>query len=318
MERRMTHNVSHVNSIAEQDEATLDSLAAQSALAAQEYAAAAAAAALEAEQALATLLEALADYLPLAGGTMLGKITLDGDPSSALHAATKAYVDAVSGVITAYLPIAGGTMEGFLVLDADPTLALHAATKQYVDGVVTGIGSGIFLELAGGTMTGDLELAGAPTLDAHAATKEYVDDGDAATLAAAASASETYTDNAIAAIYNPLDYDVSLFVEGVDPGSSTVLLLFVSPTTFRIDSSPIACRGYALVPATDGDTDYDIQLNGVSVGTCTFPDSTAAATFTIGSDIVVDPGDRLTIIGPATADTDLADFCITLRGVLEA
>ena len=34
--------------------------------------------------------------LPLAGGTMTGKITLDADPVSALHAATKQYVDNTS------------------------------------------------------------------------------------------------------------------------------------------------------------------------------------------------------------------------------
>ena len=35
--------------------------------------------------------------LALAGGTMTGKITLDGDPTAALHAATKQYVDAGGG-----------------------------------------------------------------------------------------------------------------------------------------------------------------------------------------------------------------------------
>jgi hypothetical protein len=122
---------------------------------------------------------------------------------------------------------------------------------------------------------------------------------------------------AIAAIYNPLDYDVSLFVEGEDPGGTLTLMLFVSPTKFRIDSSPIACKGYANVVST-GSTAYDIKKNGASVGTCTFAAATAAASFTIGADIVIDVGDRLSIHGPATADATLADFSITLRGVLEA
>ena len=34
---------------------------------------------------------------------------------------------------TIYLPLVGGTMTGFITLNADPTAALHAATKQYVD-----------------------------------------------------------------------------------------------------------------------------------------------------------------------------------------
>lgn len=50
----------------------------------------------------------------------------------------KAIENASSGGTTAYVPIAGGTMTGFLTLNAAPTAALHAATKAYVDGIVTG------------------------------------------------------------------------------------------------------------------------------------------------------------------------------------
>ena len=43
----------------------------------------------------------LGNKLALAGGTMTGKITLDGDPTQALHAATKQYVDSVeAGLLT--------------------------------------------------------------------------------------------------------------------------------------------------------------------------------------------------------------------------
>ncbi len=38
-----------------------------------------------------------------------------------------------------YVPIAGGSMTGYLTLNADPTTALHAATKQYVDNLSGGI-----------------------------------------------------------------------------------------------------------------------------------------------------------------------------------
>jgi len=41
----------------------------------------------------------------------------------------------------AFLPLAGGTMTGATVLNADPTLALHAATKQYVDAGSVGVGN---------------------------------------------------------------------------------------------------------------------------------------------------------------------------------
>jgi hypothetical protein len=38
-----------------------------------------------------------------------------------------------------YLPLTGGTLTGYLTLNGDPISALHAATKQYVDNIATGI-----------------------------------------------------------------------------------------------------------------------------------------------------------------------------------
>lgn len=38
-----------------------------------------------------------------------------------------------------YLQLSGGTLTNFLTLHADPTSALHAATKQYVDGIASGM-----------------------------------------------------------------------------------------------------------------------------------------------------------------------------------
>lgn len=46
-------------------------------------------------------------------------------------------VDADTGL--PYLPLAGGTLTGSLTLDADPTTALEAATKAYVDNAVGGV-----------------------------------------------------------------------------------------------------------------------------------------------------------------------------------
>ena len=61
--------------------------------------------------------------LLLTGGTMTGKITLDGDPSSALHAATKQYVDTM-------LPKAGGTMTGAIAMGGAKVTGLAAATTN--------------------------------------------------------------------------------------------------------------------------------------------------------------------------------------------
>ena len=90
--------------------------------------------------------------LPVAGGTMTGKITLDGAPTNNLHAATKKYVDDNAG---------SGSATDQTARDA------AKAAKDVADAA---------LPLAGGTLTGDLTLSGAPTADLHAATKKYVDD----------------------------------------------------------------------------------------------------------------------------------------------
>lgn len=71
-------------------------------------------------------------YLMLSGGTMTGPLTLSGDPSTALQAATKQYADTK-------LALSGGTLTGSLTLSGAPTNSLHAATKAYVDGAsITG------------------------------------------------------------------------------------------------------------------------------------------------------------------------------------
>ena len=115
-----------------------------------------------------------------------------GDPGSGADATARAAAAAAQATATAAVPKAGGTMTGKLTLDGAPTSNLHAATKKYVDdnaGSSSGTDqtardaakaakdvADAALPLAGGTMTGDLTLSGAPTNDLHAATKKYVDD----------------------------------------------------------------------------------------------------------------------------------------------
>ncbi len=142
-------------------------------------------------------------YLPLAGGAMTGALSLSGAPTSATHAATKAYVDdAVSPYLTSalatttYLPLAGGSLAGALTLPGAPTAANHAATKAYVDGAISPyltsvLASSTYLPLGGGTLTGALTLPGDPTAANHAATKAYVD-GAISPYLTSALASSTY------------------------------------------------------------------------------------------------------------------------------
>ena len=115
-----------------------------------------------------------------------------GDPATNTDATARAAAAAAQATANAALPTAGGTMTGKITLDGAPTDDLHAASKKYVDdnagsGSATDQTArdaakaakdvaDAALPLAGGTMTGDLTLSGAPTNDLHAASKKYVDD----------------------------------------------------------------------------------------------------------------------------------------------
>jgi len=104
-----------------------------------------------------------------AGDTMTGFLTLHADPTAAMHAATKQYVDSIT-LPGNYVLKTGDTMTGPLTLPGAPTAANHAATKAYVDS-----GDAARVAKAGDTMTGFLTLHADPTAAMHAATKAYVD-----------------------------------------------------------------------------------------------------------------------------------------------
>ena len=85
--------------------------------------------------------------LNLSGGTMTGTLTLSGAPSSNLHAATKAYVDANSGggVVNLANPVPAGT---YLAFHADPP---NASWQVFKGGNANDIvaSAGNFVHVAG-------------------------------------------------------------------------------------------------------------------------------------------------------------------------
>ena len=96
-----------------------------------------------------------------AGDTLSGLLQLSGDPVTALHAATKSYVDSNSGLLRL-----GFTMTGPITLVSDPVSPLNPASKSYADTRIS---------RSGDTMSGLLALASDPSAALQAATKNYVD-----------------------------------------------------------------------------------------------------------------------------------------------
>ncbi len=138
-----------------------------------------------------------------------GDLILRADPSAALGAATKQYVDnaswLTSGKVTTalgYTPVnkAGDTMTGLLVLSADPAANLGAATKQYVD---TAVGSYIkkdgSVALTAHWDVGAKKLQNLtdPAAAQDAATKAYVDTAVAGASSGIAGASNLTTVGAV-------------------------------------------------------------------------------------------------------------------------
>lgn len=109
---------------------------------------------------LATKQNTLA-YTPAnkAGDTFTGPVVLNADPSVALGAATKQYVDAADNTKA---NLSGATFTGPVTLAANPTVALGAATKQYADSI--GVPAGVIMIWPSATVpAGWLECNGQST-----------------------------------------------------------------------------------------------------------------------------------------------------------
>lgn len=108
-------------------------------------------------------------------------------------------------------------------------------------------------------------------------------------------------------------FDVHAFYPGIPTASAKVLRVPVArAVTFPDDFA--GSYGRASVAAT-ASTAFDVQKNGVSVGTITFGAGSASATFvTSGAGVTLAAGDILSIIAPGSPDATLADAGFVLAG----
>jgi hypothetical protein len=95
------------------------------------------------------------------------------------------------------LPLAGGAMTGALTLNADPTAALHAATKQYVDAVAQGLDtkpSVLCATTANITLSGEQTIDGQTTSAARVGVKNQTAPAENGIYVSAAGAWARATD----------------------------------------------------------------------------------------------------------------------------
>ncbi|GIX11749.1 hypothetical protein [Elioraea sp.] len=105
------------------------------------------------------------------------------------------------------------------------------------------------------------------------------------------------------------------FAKAGVPAASEMLLRTVVARRRRLKVDLAGSQGMAGVAAT-AETDLDVQRNGASVGTIRFAASAPTAIFIAASEIVLEPGDLLEVIAPASPDATLADIAVTLAGTL--
>lgn len=265
--------------------------------------------------------------LPITGGTMTGPLYLSEDPLYPTEAATKNYVDAVSGRLGPYMQLSGGTMTGPLVLARDPQLELEPTTLQYAranylsrfGGALFGAiylyedpasqmepvtlqyfnahaftqtqGDGRYLQLAGGTLTGLLTLAADPVNPLDAVTKRYLLAELAQTIAAPLTF--TYAGTIAASMARNVPTVIPLTIPAALAGT------MVYATT-----APTAAATFTVTRISGGVS--------TAVGTITITAGSHTVTTLAGPGTTMAAGDVLRIVGPGTADTTLADVTIAV------
>ncbi|WP_337875605.1 hypothetical protein [Elioraea sp.] len=108
--------------------------------------------------------------------------------------------------------------------------------------------------------------------------------------------------------------DHSAFKPG-QPGASEALLRVPVARRTRFAAGLAGSHGSAGTAAAN-QTDFDVQRNGTSFATMRFAASASTAVFIAASEIVLEPGDVLSVVAPASPDATLADVGFTLAGAL--
>ena len=108
---------------------------------------------------------------------------------------------------------------------------------------------------------------------------------------------------------------ISSYFDGA-PGADDVLTRFVLTIALTFPDEFLTSQGFLETAAT-AITVFDIQSNGVSIGSMTFAASGTVATFTsvAAGDTVLAIGDRISVIAPNVPDATAANISFSLQTV---
>lgn len=242
------------------------------------------------------------DGRALAGGLLTGLLSLPSTIplTSPLNLTPKSYVDSV---VSQALALSGGTMTGFLTLSASPTNPLHAATKQYVDsvtgtggdvlmrsgGVMTGAITGSHgLIQANGLlpMTGPLALASL-TSSPVSSTITGVTNAGGGSVWLALDSSSGWTTTMTAKVSGTSSYD----------GTRRVLEVSTSPARIRVQAAFTTSQTGSAVATQVGlfqEQDGRLSYSGSYL-------ASAGRTLEVDADYEVQPQDGLLLVDASQA-----------------
>lgn len=107
-------------------------------------------------------------------------------------------------------------------------------------------------------------------------------------------------------------YDIATYCSGA-PANGEVLLRINIVRNIRLPANLTGSRVTAATAAT-ATADFDVQLNGSSIGTIRFAAAGTVATFLSFSATTIVPNDQLRLVAPGTADATLANIAFTFAG----
>jgi hypothetical protein len=111
-----------------------------------------------------------------------------------------------------------------------------------------------------------------------------------------------------------VSYDLAAYYPGV-MGDGEIFMSFMMPRPVSWLANLSGSYGNAGVAAT-AQTDFDVQVDAVSVGTIRFAAAATTPTFIAASAVDITAGQLVEILGPVTADTTLADITFTIYGTI--